>query len=35
VDAIDHVRKIGNIGAHMEADINVIVEVEPKEAQIR
>ncbi len=33
VDAIDHVRGIGNIGAHMEADINVIVDVEPDEAQ--
>ena len=34
VDAIDIVRKIGNIGAHMEADINVIVDVDPDEAQI-
>ena len=33
VDAIDAVRGIGNIGAHMEKDINVIVEVEPGEAQ--
>jgi hypothetical protein len=33
VDAIDHVRKIGNIGAHMEADINQIVPVDPGEAQ--
>ena len=32
--AIDKVRKIGNIGAHMERDINVIVEVDPDEAQI-
>lgn len=31
--AIDAVRKIGNIGAHMEKDINVIVDVEPEEAQ--
>jgi hypothetical protein len=31
--AIDAVRKIGNIGAHMEKDINVIVDVEPDEAQ--
>lgn len=31
-DAIDSVRKIGNIGAHMEEDINVIVEVGPEEA---
>jgi hypothetical protein len=33
VDAIDDVRQIGNIGAHMEADINVIVDVDPDEAQ--
>lgn len=32
--AIDAVRKIGNIGAHMEKDINVIVDVEPNEAQL-
>lgn len=31
--AIDAVRKIGNVGAHMEKDINVIVDVEPNEAQ--
>jgi hypothetical protein len=34
VDAIDHVRQIGNIGAHMEGDINVIVDVDPDEAQV-
>ncbi len=33
VVAIDVVRKIGNIGAHMEADINLIVDVDPDEAQ--
>ena len=33
-DAIDSVRKIGNIGAHMEKDINVIVDVEPDEAEL-
>jgi len=33
VEAVDHVRSIGNIGAHMEKDINLIVEVEPGEAQ--
>jgi len=33
VEAIDQVRKIGNIGAHMEADISVIVDVDPDEAQ--
>jgi hypothetical protein len=32
--AIDGVRSIGNIGAHMEKDINVIVDVEPNEAQL-
>ena len=32
--AIDDVRSIGNIGAHMEADINVIVDVDSDEAQI-
>ncbi len=31
--AIDAVRKIGNIGAHMEKDVNVIVDIEPEEAQ--
>lgn len=30
--AIDAVRKVGNISAHMEKDINLIIEVEPKEA---
>ncbi|SFJ73183.1 protein of unknown function [Caulobacter sp. UNC279MFTsu5.1] len=34
VDAIDHVRKLGNIGAHMEKDINVIVPVDAGEAGI-
>ena len=33
-DAIDSVRRIGNIGAHMEADINVIVDVDPDEAAL-
>lgn len=27
------VRRIGNIGAHMEKDINLIVDIEPDEAQ--
>ena len=30
--AIDAVRHVGNIGAHMEKDINVIVDVDPEEA---
>ena len=33
IEAIDHVRSIGNIGAHFEKDINVIVDVDPGEAQ--
>ncbi len=32
-EAIDSVRKIGNIGAHMEKDINTIIDVDPGEAQ--
>ncbi|MEL7344628.1 MAG: DUF4145 domain-containing protein [Pseudomonadota bacterium] len=34
VEAIDAVRKIGNIGAHMEKDINLVIEVDRDEAQI-
>ena len=33
MDAIDQVRRIGAIGAHMEKDINLILDVEPEEAQ--
>jgi hypothetical protein len=32
IEAIDAVRKIGNIGAHFEKHIDLIVEVEPEEA---
>lgn len=32
-DAIDAVRNIGNIGAHMEKDVNVIVDIDPDEAR--
>jgi len=32
-EAIDAVRSIGNIGAHMEKDINLIVDVDEGEAQ--
>ena len=32
--AIDSVRAMGNIGAHMEKDINLIIDVEPKEAEL-
>lgn len=31
--AIDAIRKVGNIGAHMEKDVNLIVDVTPEEAQ--
>ena len=33
-EAIHSVREIGNIGAHMEKDIGLIVEVDPNEAQL-
>lgn len=33
MDAIDAVREIGNIGAHMEKDIDLIIEVDAGEAQ--
>lgn len=32
--SIDAIRKIGNIGAHMEKDINLIIDVDPEEAQL-
>ena len=33
-ESIEAVRKVGNIGAHMEANIDVIVDVEPEEAAL-
>jgi Domain of unknown function (DUF4145) len=33
VEAIDHIRGVGNIGAHMEKDIDHIIPVGPGEAQ--
>lgn len=33
-NAIESIRKIGNIGAHMEADINLIIDVEPGETKL-
>jgi predicted transport protein len=33
-ESIDVVRNVGNIGAHMEKDINIIIDVEPEEAQL-
>ncbi len=32
--AIDSVRHVGNIGAHMEKDVNLIIDVDPKEASL-
>ncbi len=34
VGAIDAVREVGNIGAHMEADVDHIIEVDPGEAEL-
>lgn len=33
-ESIDAVRSVGNIGAHMEKDINIIIDVEIDEAQL-
>lgn len=33
-DAIEAVRSIGNIGAHMEKDVNLIIDVEQDEAEL-
>lgn len=33
-NAINAVRSIGNIGAHMEKDINIVIDVDPQEAQL-
>ena len=30
---LDNVRQIGNIGAHMESDVNLIIDIDPNEAQ--
>jgi hypothetical protein len=32
--AIDAIRKIGNIGAHMEKDVSIIIDIDPPEAQL-
>lgn len=34
LDAIKAVKDVGNIGAHMERDINLIIEIEPEEADL-
>ena len=33
-EAIDSIRKIGNIGAHMESDVNLVIDVETEEATV-
>lgn len=33
-EAINSVREVGNIGAHMEKDINLIIDVDPNEAEL-
>ncbi len=33
-EAIDALRSVGNIGAHMKQDVNIIVDVEPEEADL-
>ncbi len=32
--AIDAVRSVGNIGAHMEKDVDLIIDIEPNEAEL-
>lgn len=32
-EAIDALRKIGNIGAHMQKDTSIIIDIEPLEAE--
>jgi hypothetical protein len=33
-EAIDAVRTVGNIGAHMEKDVNLVIDIEPDEANL-
>lgn len=33
-EAIDAIRQLGNIGAHMEKDVNIIIDIEPHEAKL-
>jgi hypothetical protein len=33
-NAIDAVRDLGNIGAHMEKDVNLIIDIDPNEAEL-
>ena len=32
--SLDSLRKIGNIGAHMESDVNLIIDIDPNEARL-
>ena len=32
-NALDGLRKLGNIGAHMEKDVNLIIDIDPGEAK--
>ena len=32
-EALKNLRELGNIGAHMETDVNLIVDIDPGEAQ--
>jgi hypothetical protein len=34
LDSIDAIRQIGNIGAHMEKDVNLIVDIDENEAEL-
>lgn len=34
IEAIEQIRQLGNIGAHMESDINVIVDIDSDEAEL-
>lgn len=33
-EILDPIREVGNIGAHMEKDVNFIIDVEPEEAEL-
>lgn len=32
--SIDAVRKVGNVGAHMEKDVNLVIDIDPQEAAL-
>lgn len=33
-EAIDSIRSVGNIGAHFEKDVNLVIDIEPDEAEL-